>query len=150
MSSIMTNYKSVHTALSEIESVSTSDARTNASGYRRFLEDPECIVALVVAQCVLSLLKPLTLFLQKTDCNMVDAFEESKILIELLKEKRRGVFRTLSLKIADALDIDLTPRRGVGRQTHRENASVGITPEQHWRINLTMSSMKWNDGFRLK
>ena len=85
-----------------------------------------------------------------TDCNMVDAFEESKILIELLKEKRRGVFRTLSLKIADALDIDLTPRRGVGRQTHRENASVGITPEQHWRINLTMSSMKWNDGFRLK
>ena len=75
MSSIMTNYKSVHTALSEIESVSTSDARTNASGYRRFLEDPECIVALVVAQCVLSLLKPLTLFLQKTDCNMVDVFE---------------------------------------------------------------------------
>ena len=76
ISSIMANYKSVHTALSEIESVSTSDARTNASGYHRFLEDPECIVALVVAQYVLSLLKPLTLFLQKTDCNMVDAFEE--------------------------------------------------------------------------
>jgi hypothetical protein len=139
MSSIMTNYKSVHTALSEIESVSTSDARTNASGYHQFLEDPEFIVALVVAQCVLSLLKPLTLFLQKTDCNMVDAFE-SKILIELLKEKRtEEAFSELysrSSKIADALDIDLTPRGGVGRQTHRENAGVGVTPEQHWRINL--------------
>ncbi|VDI15927.1 Hypothetical predicted protein [Mytilus galloprovincialis] len=140
VSSLLANYKSVHAALTKIENVSTSDARTNASGYRRYLEDPECIVAVLVAQFVLSILKPLTLFLQKTDCNMVDAFEESKILLELLQEKRtEEIFSELFRRgtvIADAIEIDLMPRRRVGRQVHRENAATASTAEQHWRINL--------------
>jgi len=45
-------------------------------------------VALIVVQFVLSLLKPLTLFFQKTDCNMVSAFDEAKNLIQLLNTKR--------------------------------------------------------------
>lgn len=121
----------------------------------RFLEDPDCIVALVVAQCGLSLLKTLTLFLQKTDCNMVDGFEVKNTHWTIKRKKNtEEAFSELysrTSKIVDALDIDLTPRRRVGRQTHRENAGVGVTPEQHWRINLffhllTMSSMEWNDG----
>lgn len=52
----------MHTDLAKIENVSTSDARTNASVYRRYLEDRESIVAVVVAQLVLSILKPLILF----------------------------------------------------------------------------------------
>ncbi|CAG2239537.1 unnamed protein product [Mytilus edulis] len=86
VSSLLANYKSVYAALTKIENVNTSETRTNASGYRRYLIDPECIIALLVVKFVLSILKPLTLFLQKTDCNMVDAFEESKILLELLQQ----------------------------------------------------------------
>jgi hypothetical protein len=37
------------------------------------LEDSEFIIAIVVAQYVLSFLKPLTLFLQKTNCDMIVA-----------------------------------------------------------------------------
>lgn len=49
--SLVANYESVHTDLAKIENVSTSDARTNASVYRRYmyLEDRESIVAVVVA-----------------------------------------------------------------------------------------------------
>ena len=36
----------------------------------------------------MSLLKPLTPFLQKTDCNMVSAFDEAINLIPLLNTKR--------------------------------------------------------------
>lgn len=80
----------MHAALAIIEIVSTGDPRTNASGSRRYLKDPVSIVAVVhvVAQFVLSILKALTFFLQKSDCNMVDAFEESRILQQLLQEKR--------------------------------------------------------------
>jgi len=71
----------------KIEIVITSDARTNAAGYRQLLEDPEFIVTLVVVQFALSLLKP-SCFLQTTDCNRVSAFDEAKNLIELLNTKR--------------------------------------------------------------
>ena len=42
------------------------------------LEDPKFIIAIVVAQYVLSFLKPLTLFLQKTNCDMIVAFDETQ------------------------------------------------------------------------
>jgi hypothetical protein len=41
------------------------------------LEDPKFIIAIVVAQYVLSFLKPSTLFLQRTNCDMVVAFEDA-------------------------------------------------------------------------
>ena len=61
MSSLIAQYQSIHSAMRKIEIVSSSDARPKAAGYRRLLQDPEFIVAFV--QFVLSLLKPLTLFL---------------------------------------------------------------------------------------
>ncbi|CAG2255405.1 unnamed protein product [Mytilus edulis] len=157
VSSLLANYKSVHAALTKIENVSTSDARTNASGYRCYLEDPECIVAVLVAQFVLSILKPLTLFLQKTDCNMVDVFEESKILLELLQEKRtEEIFSELFRRgtvIADAIEIDLMPRRGVkfiGRtqQLPLLQSSIGelIYFSHFWITSL----VKCNAGFLMR
>ena len=88
VSSLMAQYQSIHSAMCKIEIVSSSDARTNAAGYKRLLDDPELIVALVVVQFVLSMLKHLTLFLQKTDYNMVSAVDEAKNLIQLLNTKR--------------------------------------------------------------
>lgn len=76
VSSLLASYKFEHAALAKIENISISDAKTNASGYRCYLEDLESIVAVVLAHYLLSFLKPLTSFLQKSNCNMVNAFEE--------------------------------------------------------------------------
>ncbi|CAG2212069.1 unnamed protein product [Mytilus edulis] len=39
-------------------------------------------------------------------------------------------------KNADRLEVDLRPKRRVGRQVHRENAALESDPTSHWRINL--------------
>ena len=90
VSSLMAQYRSVQSAMCKIEIVPSSYVRTNAVGYRLLLEDPEFIVAFVVVQFVLSLLKSLTLFLQKIDCSMVSALNETKILIQ---QKKKSVCR---------------------------------------------------------
>ena len=75
-------------------------------------------MALVVVQFVLSLLKPLTLFLQKTHCNMVSAFDEAKKLIQLLNRKRNDeqfdYLFSRAETIAERLEVDLKPKRRVG------------------------------------
>lgn len=76
VSSLLASYNSEHAALAKIENISIVDAKTNASGYRCYLEDLESIVAVVLVHYLLSFLKPLTSFLQKSNCNMVNAFEE--------------------------------------------------------------------------
>ena len=77
-------------------------------------------MALVVVQFVLSLLKPLTLFLQKTHCNMVSAFDEAKKLIQLLNRKRNDeqfdYLFSRAETIAERLEVDLKPKRRVGSQ----------------------------------
>jgi hypothetical protein len=73
-------------SLIKIESKSSGDAKSKASGHWRMLEDPEFIIAIVVAQYVLSFLKPLKLFLQKTNCDMVVAFDEAQNTLNKLKE----------------------------------------------------------------
>ena len=55
--------------------IANNSKSMNRSG--ELLEDPKFIIAIVVAQYVLSFLKPLTLFLQRTNCDMVVAFENA-------------------------------------------------------------------------
>lgn len=66
----------MHAALVEVENISISDERTNASGYRRCHEDSESIVAVVLAQTFNS---PAAIRLT--------LFEESRILQQLMQEK---------------------------------------------------------------
>jgi len=90
-----------------------------------------------VVHLVLSLLKPLTLFLQKTDCNMVSDFDEAKKnLIQLLNTKRNDEQLNCLFSRAERLEVDLKPKRRVGRQVRRENAAPDTSPVKHWRINL--------------
>jgi hypothetical protein len=48
----------------------------------------EFIIAIVVTKCILSFLKHLTLFLQKTNCDMVVAFDEVQKTLNMLKGHR--------------------------------------------------------------
>lgn len=75
LSAIISNYSNLHNALITIEENSSGESKVKVGGHGRLLEDPEFIT---VAQYVLSYLKPLTLSLQKTDCDMVIAFDEAQ------------------------------------------------------------------------
>ena len=46
------------------------------------------------------------------------------------------VYSVEQKKIAEPLEVDLNPKRGVGRQVHRENAAPDTSTVKLWRINL--------------
>ncbi|CAG2222785.1 unnamed protein product [Mytilus edulis] len=139
LSAIITNYEKLHNAVNKIEEKSSGDSKSKAGGHRRLMEDPEFIMALVVAQYVLAFLKPLTLSLQKVDCDMVVAFDEARNLLRTLKSIRsEEAFSKLFERarvLADVVEIILQPRRRVGRQIHRDNPNVD-SAEQLWRVSI--------------
>ena len=75
LSAIITNYSKIYELLIKIEGKSSGDAKSKASGHLRMLE-------------VLSFLKPLTIFLQKKNCDMVVAFDEAQNTLNMLKRLR--------------------------------------------------------------
>ena len=77
LSAIITNYSKICESLIRNEGKISGDTKSKANCHRRMLEDPEFIISIVVAQYVLSFLKSLTVCLQKTNCDMVVAFDEA-------------------------------------------------------------------------
>jgi len=139
LSAIITNYSKIYESFIKIEGTSSGDDKLKACGHRRMLEDPEFIIAIVVAQYVLSFLKPSTLFLQKTNCDMVIAFDETQSTLNTLKglrtdEKFSQVIARAQI-IADTMEVVLHPMRRVGRQVHRDNPNVN-SAEQLWRTTM--------------
>ena len=74
---------------------------------------------------------------------MVSAFDEAKKLIQLLNRKRNDeqfdYLFSRAETIAERLEVDLKPKRRVGRQIHRENAVPDTSPVKHLRINMCFS-----------
>jgi hypothetical protein len=104
LSAIITNYSKIYESLIKIEGKSSGDAKSKASGHLRMLE-------------VLSFLKPLTLFLQKKNCDMVVAFDEAQNTLNMLKrlrtdEKILELFARAQI-IAVTMEVVLQPRRRV-------------------------------------
>ena len=139
LSATITNYLKIYESLLKNEGTSSGDAKLKACGDRRMLEDPEFIIAIVVAQYVLSFFKPLTLFLQKTNCDMVIAFDETRSTLNTLKRLRMDEkFSQLIARaqiIADTMEVVLHPMRRVGRQVHRDNPNVN-SAEQIMRTTM--------------
>ena len=73
MSALLSKYIDVIKALEKIRDSSSADARNDAASYIRLLEDSQFLVALVVAQFILSYLGSVTRSLQSIHCNLVDA-----------------------------------------------------------------------------
>lgn len=139
LSAIISNYSNLHNALITIEENSSGESKVKAGGHGRLLEDPEFIMGITVAQYVLSYLKPLTLSLQKTDCNMVIVYDEAQNTLTTLRtlrtdEKLSKVFQRAQI-LADSIEVLLQPRRRTGRQVHRDNPNVN-TAEQLWRATI--------------
>ena len=85
LSAIIANYSTFCESLIKNEGKSSGDTKSKASGHRRMLEDPGFFIAIAVPQYVLSFLKPLTLFLQKANCDMIVAFDEAQNTLNTLK-----------------------------------------------------------------
>ena len=60
-------------AMERIREDSSGEARSDASSYIRLLEDPQFIVALTVAQAILSFLDPVT---KAKDCDLTIAYKD--------------------------------------------------------------------------
>ena len=96
----------------------------------------EFIIAIVrlVTKYILSILKHLTLFLQKTNCDMVAAFDEAQNTLNTLikglrtDEKFTELFARAQI-IADTMEVVLQPMRRVGRQVHRNNPNVNFAEQ---------------------
>jgi hypothetical protein len=99
------------------------------------LEDPEFIIAIVVAQYVLSFLKPLTLFLEKTNCDMVVAFDEAPNTLNTIKGLRTNDKFSELFARAQIMEVVLQPRRRLSRQVHRDSPNVN-SAEQLWRTTM--------------
>ena len=127
VSSIMAKYKGIYAALEEIASQSSApDSRTSANSFMKMLESPTFIVSLVVAQSILSITHPLSLALQKSDCDVVMAYEDAALCREAILGYRSDanfadVWRKAET-IAGSLGIILCKPRTAGSGRYRSSA----------------------------
>jgi hypothetical protein len=65
---------------------------------------------------------------------------KNQSLIQLLNTKRNDeqfdCLLSRAEKIVERLEVDLKPKRRVGRQVHRENTAPDTSPVKHWHLNL--------------
>ena len=76
LSTLLTNYATVLKTLEKIIDESVGESRSDSALYIQLMEDSQFIVALVVVQFVLSFFRCVTLALQSTECNLVDAYAD--------------------------------------------------------------------------
>ncbi len=127
LSSMISKYKAIYLALKDIFSESSDgEVRTNAQSYARHMESPSFVVSLVVAQHILSISQPLSLALQKVNCDIVKAYRDAKLCREtILLQRQESKFDVLWEKataIADTIDIVLSKPRTVACSRFRSNA----------------------------
>ena len=140
LSALMVKYPVfLYETLCEIENESTGDARIEAAGHRRLLEDSSFIVSLVSSQYFLGFTRNLTDSLQESNCDLVKAFSDARNTRTVIISKRTNedfekIFERARI-VAQSVDCLLEIPRQVARQQHRANAPA-TTPCEYWRINL--------------
>ncbi|KAF0710222.1 zinc finger MYM-type protein 1-like, partial [Aphis craccivora] len=80
------------------------------------IQTPQFIIALTVVKPIFNIIKNLSVFLQKEDCDLV-------LCIDYVNNQQK--------KMADKMDINLAPPRNVGIQKNRDNYEGG--PEEYFR-----------------
>ena len=89
VSNAIVKHKAIHLALHDISIESSqTEVRNNAMSYYRLMQSSTFIVALVVAQFVLSFTHPLCLSLQKFSCDVVKAYHNAKLCKETISKQR--------------------------------------------------------------
>lgn len=96
------------------------------------------IITLVVSEHVLSGTVALTKFLQKPECDLLEAVKEAKVVIQRLRDERNDPLvwdelYTRAIDIAATFNIQPDVPRRIGRQQHRANYAVQ-NPKDYWRV----------------
>ena len=117
------------------------DTRNDASSYIRLLEDSQFIVALTVAQFVLSFLGSVTTALQSTSCNLAVAYDDVALARECIRDSRTedcwGKVWKRTDQLASAVGITVVKPRTARLQQHRANAgSIDQSSSDYYRINV--------------
>ena len=90
------------------------------------MEDSQFIVALVVVQFILSFLRCVTLALQSTECNLVDAYTDVALARECIRDSRNEeCWERLwkkATQLGSTLGLTIEKPRTARAQTHRGNA----------------------------
>lgn len=100
----------------------------------------EFIIALVVAEHILSGTVALTTFLQGTKCDLVEAISESRVVVKQLRDERNdpAVWQALydnAVEIAEEFEIHPWVPFHTGRQIHRANHPLAV-PLEYWKVSL--------------
>ena len=126
LSALIAKYLEVMETLEKIRDSSTGDARADSSSYIRLLEDSQFIVALTIAQFVLSFLHTATVALQKVDCNLADAYNDIAIAKECIRDARNETswvkVWSRATQVAAEIGVTIQKPRSATRQCHRSNA----------------------------
>ena len=89
LSAMLAKYPTILKAMEKIRDERSGDSRCDASSYIRLLEDPQFIVALTVAQAIISFLDPVTKALQAKDCNLAGAYKDVALAKECIRDARQ-------------------------------------------------------------
>ena len=143
LSAMLAKYPTILKAMERIREESSGDSRCDASSYIRLLEDPQFIVALTVAQAVLSFLDPVTKALQAKDCNLAGAYKDVALAKECIRDARQDScwdkVRNRIEQVASSIRIMMDKPRTARIQRYRTNATTtpeSETPSNYYRINV--------------
>lgn len=142
LSALLAKYRSVVQALEMIADRSKGDAQNDASAHLRLLSDSQFIVALVVAQAVLSFFACVTKTLQAKDCNLSEAYKDVHISKSCVQDNRTNEYwERLWVRIetiAQAVGTTVTKPRTANIQRHRANAgcSSDQTTSNYYKVNV--------------
>ncbi|XP_071148256.1 zinc finger MYM-type protein 1-like [Mytilus edulis] len=116
------------------------DRDEKAAQYVNAILKFDFMIALVVAEHLLSATVALTNYLQKTDINLLDAVQEARIVVQRLDNERTdpNVWTALfekAVKVGEEFEIPPSTPRRAGRQMHRQNHPIN-DPSEYWRVSL--------------
>ncbi|CAI6356965.1 unnamed protein product [Macrosiphum euphorbiae] len=104
------------------------------------IKTPQFIMALTVVKPIFSIMKNLSVFLQKEDCDLSLCIDYANHVYDEINEMRCDSdlkFKSLyaaAKEMADKLDINLAPPRNIGIQKNRDNYEGG--PEEYFRRSI--------------
>ncbi|XP_050541301.1 zinc finger MYM-type protein 1-like [Daktulosphaira vitifoliae] len=104
------------------------------------IQTPQFIIALKVVKPIFSIMKNLSVFLQKEDCDLSNCIDYANLVYDEINAMRCDSelkFKDLFLEakeMADKMDINLVPPRNVGVQKNRDNYEGG--PEAYFRRSI--------------
>ena len=138
---LLFTFKSAFTTVcSSLEDLAQNQNDPKALNFLNAIQSFDFIVALVTTEHVLSGVAPLSLLLQKKDCDLLTASREARVVIDMLNAERADpmvwdALYAVAVDLANKVGVQPAAPRNPRRQQHRPNAPAQ-DPLAYWRINM--------------